>query len=104
LETLEAYGFKEVLSMVKGITRRVVVIKSPDPHIFDEAIFIVKDDAMKRPGVTNDEILREAQDAAESYVREQKDKKPLHRLPPQVYTIIGAGLTGAIWALVSIIF
>ena len=54
--------------MVKGITRRVVVIKSPDQNIFDEAVFIVREDALHR-GVTNSEILRDAQDAAEGALR-----------------------------------
>ena len=34
--------------MVKGISRRVVVVKSPDPEIFDEAIFIVRDEYLNR--------------------------------------------------------
>ncbi len=82
--------------MVKGIARRVVVIKSPDPRIFDEAIFIVKDDS-KKSGVTNDEILREAQDAAASYVRSVKGRPPLLRLPPVIWALLGAGATGLVW-------
>ena len=34
--------------MIKGISRRVVVVKSPDPEIFDEAIFIVRDEYLKQ--------------------------------------------------------
>ncbi len=82
--------------MVKGITRRVVVIKSPDPQIFDEAIFIVKDDS-KKSGVTNDEILREAQDAASSYIRSVKGRTPLLRIPPAVWALFGAFATGLVW-------
>ena len=29
--------------MVKGITRQVILVKSPDPKLFEEAIFIVKE-------------------------------------------------------------
>ena len=88
--------------MVKGITRRVVVIKSPDPRVFDEAIFIVKEDATKNTGVTTQEILRQAQSAAESYVRSSKEKRRLH-LPPSFYALFGAGATGAVWLLSELI-
>ena len=88
--------------MVKGITRRVVVIKSPDPHVFDEAIFIVKEDAFHR-GVTNDEILREAQDTAANYIKSCRGKGILAKLPPPAFTAIGAAATGLVWLLTQFI-
>ena len=39
--------------MVKGTSRRVIVVDSPDPKLFEQAIFIVKNDAMTREGVTD---------------------------------------------------
>ena len=33
--------------MVKGITRQVILVKSPDPKLFEEAIFIVKEEALE---------------------------------------------------------
>ena len=30
--------------MVKGISRQVIVVQSPDPKLFDQAIFILRDD------------------------------------------------------------
>ena len=36
--------------MVKGITRQVIFVKSPDPRLFEEAIFIVKEEALAREG------------------------------------------------------
>ena len=50
--------------MVKGISRRVVLIKSPDPKIFDEAIFLVREETAKKPGVTYEQILHEAANVA----------------------------------------
>lgn len=84
--------------MVKGITRRVVYIKSPDPHVFDEAIFIVKEDALHR-GVTNDEILREAQDTAESYIKSCRKKGVISRIPAPFFAAVGAAVTGLFWFL-----
>lgn len=88
--------------MVKGITRRVIVIKSPDPHVFDEAIFIVKEDALHR-GVTNDEILREAQDTAENYIKSCRKKGSFSKLPAPFFTIVGAAVTGLVWFLSQLI-
>lgn len=90
--------------MVKGTTRRVVVIKSPEPRIFDEAIFIVKEDSA-RTGVTTEQILREAQDTAEKYIiSQQKPRaKLLLRLPPAALLAIGAGATALLWLITSIL-
>lgn len=90
--------------MVKGTTRRVVVIKSPDPRIFDEAIFIVKEDSA-RGGVTNEQILREAQDTAEKYILSQKmpREKPFFRLPPYAFLALGAGAVAVMWLLTALL-
>ena len=32
--------------MVKGISKQVIVVQSPDQKLFDQAIFILKDDAV----------------------------------------------------------
>ena len=46
--------------MVKGTSRRVVVVDSPDPHIFEQAIFIVRNDAFRKEGVTPEQVVNEA--------------------------------------------
>ena len=51
--------------MVKGITRQVILVKSPDPKLFEEAIFIVKEEALAREGVSADQVLRQARQAAD---------------------------------------
>ena len=58
--------------MVKGITRQVILVKSPDPRLFEEAIFIVKEEALAREGVSADRILREARQAADGYLKQGK--------------------------------
>lgn len=45
--------------MVKGISRRVVVIDSPDQRYFEQAIFLVRNDAAGQ-GVTAQELVEEA--------------------------------------------
>lgn len=55
--------------MVKGISKRVIVVKAPIPSMFDEAIFILGDNALSSSGVDAEKILREACSVADDYVR-----------------------------------
>ena len=53
------YCFQEVVKMVKGISRQVIVVHSPEPKLFEQAIFILHDDAVGK-GITEDALLKEA--------------------------------------------
>lgn len=46
--------------MVKGVSRQVIVMPAPDPKLFEQAFFILRDDAVLE-GVTEEQLLREAQ-------------------------------------------
>ena len=48
--------------MVKGVSRRVVVVESPDARLFEQAIFIVRNDAVHE-GVTSRALIEEARRA-----------------------------------------
>ena len=85
--------------MVKGITRQVILVKSPDPRLFEEAIFIVKEEALAREGVSADRVLREARQAADGYIRQGKVwNRRLERLPAPLWGALGAALASAGWA------
>jgi len=43
--------------MVKGISRQVIVLQSPQTTLFEQAIFILKDGT---PAVTDAQLLKEA--------------------------------------------
>jgi hypothetical protein len=88
--------------MVKGVSRRVIVVKTPDPKLFEEAIFIVKEDALKTGGVTQEDILKEAQYTADSYVR-ACDRKGAKMLPPPAWSAVGAAAVGLIWIISTLI-
>ena len=71
--------------MVKGITRQVILVKSPDPRLFEEAIFIVKEEALAREGVSADRVLKEARQAADGYLKQGRAwNRRLERLPGPV--------------------
>jgi len=81
--------------MVKGVSRQVIMVQSPDPKLFDQAIFILKENAVGQ-GVTDDDLLKEAQ----KLIRSGKPgKKYMHVLHGALYTGAGALITGLIWIL-----
>lgn len=82
--------------MVKGISRQVIVVHSPDPKLFEQAIFILKADAPQE-GITDEELLREAQKAARG-----KGRSKLHLSGP-VWAAGGAAATGLVWLLTMIL-
>jgi len=85
--------------MVKGVTRRVIVIKSPDRRLFEEAIFIVREDALHESGVTSDDIIKEAQDVADNYIRTNLRNRRLPKIPAPLFALAGSALTGLAWFL-----
>lgn len=92
-----------MIAVVKGVSRRVIVIKSPDLHIFDEAIFIVREDALLENGMTGDEIVKQAQEVADNYIRSHLNKRWFPKLPAPAFAAIGAGITALAWFLTQYI-
>ena len=84
--------------MVKGITRQVILVKSPDPKLFEEAIFIVKEEAMNREGVGAEQVIAQAQQAANSYLKGNRVKRGLlDRLPRLAWGAAGAAAASLAW-------
>ena len=89
--------------MVKGISRRVVVVDSPDQRYFEQAIFIVRNDAAGE-GVTAQALVEEAKRVARNYAGGDHGRfsRAWRELTPAVYTLIGAGGIGLVWMLASL--
>ncbi len=84
--------------MIKGISRRVIVVKSPDRRFFEEAIFIVKEGLMGEGGVTAEQVVEEARRVADNYVKKHHNRW-WHRLPATGYMAIGALLATLVWSI-----
>ena len=85
--------------MVKGISRQVIVVHSPDPKLFEQAIFILKDGAIGQEGVTDEALMKEARKLIGNSA---KRKHKLYLFGP-AWACAGAIFTGLIW-LVSYFF
>ena len=82
--------------MVKGNSRQVILVDHPDQKLFEQAIFILKDEAVTQ-GVTEDLLLREARKVLHA---PKGKRKPLWYYGP-VWAVAGAVVTGAIWLLTT---
>ena len=79
--------------MVKGISKQVIVVESPDRELFDQAIFILKDEAVQQ-GITEEALWKEAQQV----IRGSQKKRKLYLYGP-VWACGGALVTGIAWLL-----
>lgn len=85
--------------MVKGVARQVIVVKSPDPRLFEQAIFIVREDALQK-GIPTDAVLQEARRVADGYVRRHTPiGRVLAKVPAPAYVAAGALAATICWSL-----
>ena len=81
--------------MVKGISRQVIVVDGPDPKLFDQAIFILKDEALGE-GITEDALLKEARQVIRGSAKTKKRTNPLRGLG---WSFFGAAVVGIAWMI-----
>ena len=84
--------------MVKGISRQVIVVDSPDPKLFEQAIFILSDEAVGREGVTEELLLKEARNLIGVSNRKNND----FLINATVWASAGAFATGLVWLLSAV--
>ena len=91
-EQIETVTRKERRNVVKGTSKRIVVVRSPDPKVFEQAIFIVKEDFLGRGRQVD--ALKEAQRVANDYIRGtfSLSKRRVIRIPAPVWGLIGAAV------------
>ncbi|MCL2546745.1 MAG: hypothetical protein FWE06_06070 [Oscillospiraceae bacterium] len=92
--------------MVKGIAKRVVVVRFSDVQLFEQAILLMRD-GCENEGVTEAQILEEANELAAQVQREQayQPVQISHRSRlswgARIFCLVwGAGLASLVWVLV----
>jgi hypothetical protein len=89
--------------MVKGINKRVVVIRPTGKGIFEEAIFILRGD-VSQTGCSAEDILKEACKIANNYmIGGGRKRRGISSLPAPVFAFAGAALTAIVWLLTSLL-
>ena len=85
--------------MVKGVSRRVIVVDSPDPQVFEQAIFILSGDGA---GVSQQQLVDQAVRIAKNYARCQGLPRRRVRVPGWLWAAIGAAAIGLTWLLCTL--
>jgi len=84
---------------LRGKMRRAVVVPTPD-EMFSEAVFILRDDALRGPGLNREELLLEAARAAERYTEHALPEREAPGLHPIAWFLLGvAAALVFVWAL-----
>lgn len=83
--------------MVKGISRQVILVHAPSEEIFEQAIFILREDAVTK-GVTDEMLMKQAQEA----IRMGTRKRRVRPIYGAVWACGGAVLTGLLWLICSL--
>ncbi len=86
--------------MVKGISKQVIVVRPPERGPFDQAIFILRD-RDDDGAVTGEALLRQARQAADTYLRTQitGGRALGRRLRPLFHALLGALSASVLWAV-----
>ena len=85
--------------MVKGISRQVILVQSPDQKLFEQAIFILKENAVGE-GITDEALLKEAKRVIHTPGMDTKAAAWLNR---SVWAAGGALATGLVWLLSAVL-
>jgi hypothetical protein len=88
--------------MVKGLSRRVVVVRFPDAKVFEQAIFIIREDA-PHTGVSAGDVLQEAIQVADNYVSpRRRGRAPFAPYIAALWATGGAAVTGLAWLIAAV--
>lgn len=91
--------------MVKGVSKRVVTVRFPESHLFEQAIFMVREDRKAR-GVSAQDVIREACVIAERHAAPSMTgakRRSRVRLPPIALIGIGSGVMGLAWLIATVL-
>ena len=79
--------------MVKGVSKQVIVVQSPDRKLYDQAIFILSDQAMNNRQITDNMILQEAN----RLIRNPRKACHSSMWSKLIWCSIGASAVGLFW-------
>lgn len=82
--------------MVKGVARRVIMVKSPEPKLFEQAMFLVREEAFREG--PPDKVLREAELIARHCLQGNRASSSRGDwLPLLLSFLCGGGISTILW-------
>jgi hypothetical protein len=87
---------REAIILVQGISKQVIVLQPKDEDVFEQAIFILKQDALAKGGVTDAVLMKQARQATGSRCM-NNSRSWLKYL---IGGVIGTAITCAAWAAI----
>ena len=79
--------------MIKGVARQVIVVQGEDPSIFEQAIYLVREDVLEDGGITEQMLLQQADRVC------RKQRNGFFRMERIASALIGAGMMGVLWLI-----
>ena len=89
--------------MINGVTKRVIMVNTPNPDYFDQVLFILNESAMNDRGVSSKQALDEAEEIARSYFRAIACARPKSRLRRLLFPLacaVGGAAATAVTAII----
>ena len=81
--------------MVKGNSRQVIMVHAPETELFEQVIFILRDEVVSSGGITDEALLKEAR----RLIRSGDKPRKKNRFYGAVWAGMGAVATGFAWLL-----
>lgn len=85
--------------MVKGSSRQVIVVKSPQETLFEQAIFFVKEEALQQTGYSHQSVVAQAQKIARDYSQNDGIFTSSLGIHGGLWMILGASIASFLWAV-----
>lgn len=80
--------------MVKGVSKQVIIMRPGESALFEQAIFILKENAVGSQGITDRQLLQEA-----NLLLHSSRKKPSLWQYGTLWAMVGGLTVGIIWAV-----
>lgn len=85
--------------MVKGVSKQVIVLHSPEEKLFEQAIFIINENAVGTEGITDEALMKEAR----KLISGAAHRKRKLRFYGPVWACAGALVTGIAWLISALV-
>ena len=85
--------------MVKGVSKQVIVVHSPEEKLFEQAIFILNEHAVGADGVTDEVLMKQAR----KLISGSAQRKRKTWLLGLVWACGGALITGVVWLVTTLL-